>query len=70
MAISASNFKKTLSQKFNHFQKNGLEKYSKYLDQQLKIANKSESKVAYKIYIEKEIASTSKKLKSLEEKLK
>ena len=68
--MASSNFKKTLSQKFYQFQKNGLEKYSKYLDQQLKIAAKSETKAAYKAYIEKEIVTTNKKLKSLEEKLK
>lgn len=70
MATIQGYLKKTVSKKFREFQKNGLEKYGKHLEQQLKIASKSESKAAYKRYIEKEIINTNKKLEPLKNKLK
>ncbi len=47
--------KNILYKKFLEFQKSGLLKYGKYLNDQLKIASKSESKKLFKKYLENEI---------------
>ncbi|MDX1446637.1 MAG: hypothetical protein R3333_10650 [Lishizhenia sp.] len=51
------------------FQKNGLLSYGKYLDEQLKFASKSQLRVAYKSYIEKEITRNNDKIRILNERL-
>lgn len=55
--------------KFLEFQISGLVKYGKYLEAQLKIASKSESKKLYKKYIENEIIRNTKKIEAVENKL-
>ncbi len=61
--------KSIVYQKFLEFQKSGLVKYGKYLEDQLKIASKSEHKKLYKKYIENEIIRNTKKIKSVENKM-
>lgn len=61
--------KNVVYKKFLEFQKSGLVKYGKYLDDQLKMASKSESKKLYKKYIESEIIRNTKKIKSVNDKL-
>ncbi|WP_318958779.1 hypothetical protein [Lishizhenia sp.] len=55
--------------KMLEFQKNGLLSYGKYLDEQLKFASKSQLRVAYKSYIEKEITRNNDKIRILNERL-
>jgi len=62
--------KKTLKNKLKEFEKQGLESYAKYLDEQLKKASKSDSKDSYKKYIENQIQRTAEKIERIESKLK
>lgn len=61
--------KNTIYKKFLKFQISGLIKYGKYLENQLRIASKSEHKKLYKKYIETEIIRNTKKIKSVEDKM-
>jgi hypothetical protein len=70
MAKETPNHKKIFTQKLLEFQKNGLEQYGKYLDQQLKIASKMKSSQLYKKYIEQQIVLKDKNIKKIEDKLK
>ncbi|MDX2173185.1 MAG: hypothetical protein SFY56_08700 [Bacteroidota bacterium] len=69
MAKINSEEKNIVYKKFLEFQISGLLKYGKYLETQLKIASKSESKKLYKKYIENEIIRNTKKIKSVEDKM-
>jgi len=69
MAKLNSEEKNIVYRKFLEFQQSGLIKYGKYLDDQLKIASRSESKKLYKKYIESEIIRNNKKIKSVKNKL-
>jgi len=70
MTKLTSDHKKTFSQKLLEFQKNGLQQYGKYLDQQLKIAERGKYHQQYKKYIEQQIIQKDTKIKKIEEKLK
>ena len=61
--------KKSLMNKFHEFQKSGLEAYGKYLQEQLDYASKSDSRKAYKKYIEDQIAMNTSKIEELQSKL-
>jgi len=52
MAKISTDHKKNFIEKFLEFQKKGLQQYGKYLDQQLKLADKMKYGKAYKTYIE------------------
>lgn len=69
--IMATNneFKNMFSIKFLEFQLNGLQQYSKYLNQQIKLSKNHENWEAYKKYIEKEIIRNDKKIEEVSEKL-
>jgi len=69
MAKVEPKHKKTLAQKLLSFQRNGLQQYGKYLDQQLIVARKMKT-TAYKKYIEKQITYKDKKIKKIDGKLK
>ena len=69
MAKVEPKHKKTLAQKLLSFQRNGLQQYGKYLDQQLIVARKMKT-TAYKKYIEKQIIYKDKKIKKIDGKLK
>lgn len=62
--------KRTLGQKLLEFQKTGLLSYGKYLADQLEFASKSESRNAYKKYVEEQIAINNQKIKEIDDKLK
>jgi len=70
MAKVEPKHKKTLAQKLLTFQRNGLQQYGKYLDQQLKLTDKMRNATAYKKYIEKQIIYKDKKIKKIDNKLK
>lgn len=61
--------KSTLKQKLLEFQKKGLESYGKYLVEQLEYAAKSDSRKAYKQYVEDQIELNIKRISEIEEKL-
>jgi len=65
----SENEKRTLGQKLLEFQRSGLESYGKYLSDQLEYAAKSESRNAYKKYVEDQLASNNAKIKEIDEKL-
>lgn len=69
--MTKTNFeeKNMLYKKFLLFQKSGLVKYGKYLENQLRLASKSENKKLYKKYIEKEIIRNTKKIQSVNDKM-
>jgi len=67
--MATSTEKKKLACKLLEFQKKGLQQYSKYLDDQLKLASKSEHKKLYKKYIENQIAQTKTKIEKIDAKL-
>ena len=62
--------KKTLKNKFREYEKQGLLAYGKYLQEQLVYASKSDTRVAYKKYIEKQILRNNEKIEHLNTKLK
>ena len=62
--------KRTLGQKFLEFQRIGLVSYGKYLTEQLDYASKSESRNAYKKYVQDQIEINNKKIADVDEKLK
>lgn len=62
--------KRTLGQKLLEFQRPGLISYGKYLTEQLDYASKSESRNAYKKYIQDQIKINDKKVADIDEKLK
>lgn len=57
--------KKTISQKLQDFQKEGLISYGKYLSDQLEYASKSDIRQAYKKYIENQIEANDEKIANL-----
>ncbi|MCB0409363.1 MAG: hypothetical protein KDD29_04040 [Flavobacteriales bacterium] len=63
------NEKRTLTQKLLEFQKTGLLSYGKYLTEQLEFASKSESRNAYKKYVEEQIIMNNQKIKEIDDKL-
>lgn len=63
------NEKRTLTQKLLEFQKTGLLSYGKYLTEQLEFASKSESRNAYKKYVEEQIVMNNQKIKEIDDKL-
>lgn len=67
---NTTNHKKSLSKKLLEIQKNGLQQYGKYLDQQLIYASKTEIRKAYKKAIEYQITLNNRRIKNLEDKLK
>ena len=62
-------FRKNFTKKFLQSQLDGMKPYSKYLDQQLKLAEKMKYGAAYKRYIEQQIVSTEKKIKTIQAKI-
>lgn len=62
--------KRTLGQKLLEFQRTGLVSYGKYLTEQLHYASKSESRKAYKKYVQDQIEMNNKKIADVDEKLK
>lgn len=62
--------KQTLKQKLFEFQKSGLVSYGKYLTEQLEFASKSDSRKAYKKYIEDQIEMNNRRIQKIDEKLK
>jgi len=69
MAV-ASGHKKAFAKKLLGFEKNGLQQYGKYLDQQLKMAGNKKTKEQYKKYIEQQIALKDRRIKKIDDKLK
>lgn len=69
MDTVSENEKRTLGQKLLEFQRSGLESYGQYLADQLESTAKSESKSAYRNYIEEQLASNQAKIKEIDEKL-
>jgi hypothetical protein len=65
----SENEKKTLKQKFLEFQKSGLVSYGKHLTEQHEFASKSNSRSAYKKYIEEQIEMNNRKIEEIDEKL-
>lgn len=65
----SENEKKSLGRKLLEFQKMGLGKHGSYLVDQLEFASMSESRAAYKRYVEKELDMNKKKIASTEAKL-
>ena len=59
-----NNFRKYLATKFTEFRKNGLIKYGKYLEQQLKIAKKKNQE-PYLKYLKTEIIKNSERINKL-----
>ena len=70
MGNVTENEKKSLGQKLLGFQKYGLISYGKYLTEQLDYSSKSESRNAYKKYIEEQIKMNDTKIDEIDEKLK
>lgn len=66
----SENEKKTIKQKLLEFQKSGLVSYGKYLTEQHEFASKTDSRKAYKKYIEEQIEMNIGKIKEIDEKLK
>lgn len=66
----SENEKKTLTQKLLEFQKSGLLSYGKYLTEQHEYASKSDSRSAYKKYIEEQIEMNKLNIDEIDEKLK
>lgn len=62
--------KKTLKQQLLAFQKMGLVSYGAYLTEQDESASKSDSKTAYRKYIQKQIEKNNRKIVKIDEKLK
>jgi hypothetical protein len=62
--------KKPLLKKLLQFQRDGLQQYGKYLDQQLKSSVGKKIKEPYKKYIEQQIESNGKKIRRINDKLK
>jgi len=65
----SENEKRNLKQKLLMFQKTGLVSYGNYLTEQLEFATKSDSRSAYKKYIEDQIELNNTKIKEIDEKL-
>jgi hypothetical protein len=61
--------KRTFGQKLLKFQRIGLVSYVKHLTEQLDFASKSESRNAYKKYVQDQIEVNEKKLSVIEEKI-
>jgi len=70
MAKISTDHKKNFIEKFLEFQKKGLQQYGKYLDQQLKLADKMKYGKAYKTYIEQQIILNDKRMKNIDNKVK
>ena len=62
--------KRTLGQKLLEFERTGLLSYGNYLTEQLEFASKSESRNAYKKYVQDQIEANDKKIAKIDEKLK
>lgn len=69
MSKVTSEDKKKFSLKLFEFQKKGLLQYGKYLDDQLKWADKKEIRKHYKKYIEDQIVLNNKRIKKVDDKL-
>lgn len=65
MSEISENDKSKLREKLREFQKKGLELYGKYLDEQLDYASNSESRSAYKSYVEEQIKLNEEKIKEM-----
>ncbi len=69
MPVTNNHLKKEFTRKFLEFQLYGLEKYARYLNDQIKLSKKNDTWTAYKRYIEKEIIRNDKKILDVKNKL-
>lgn len=64
------NEKRSLGQKLLEFQRIGLVSYGNFLNEQLDFASKSDSRNAYKKYVQNQIEMNAQKINDIDEKLK